>query len=99
VDEFGFEIGAQRHFGRAPRGQAARRITPLTKSANVSVCIAVSAAHRLVYHDFNHGSFDRETFSVFLDSLAEEIATWRIASACFILDNCAIHNGGCYGGV
>jgi hypothetical protein len=92
ADEFDFEIGTQRHFGRAPRGQAARRITPLTKSANVLVCIAVSTAHGLIYHDFNYRAFDRGAFSVFMDSLAEEVTARRIANARFILNNCAIHN-------
>jgi hypothetical protein len=53
IDKFGFQIGTQRHFGRAPRGQTARPITPLTRSANVSVCLAVSASHGLLYHDFS----------------------------------------------
>jgi hypothetical protein len=92
VDEFGFEIGTQRHFRRAPRDQAARRITPLTEPANVSVCITISAAHGLIYHDFNYGAFGREIFFVFMDSLAEEVVTRRITNACFVLDNCAIHN-------
>jgi transposase len=52
----------------------------------------VGTAHGLIYYDFNYGAFDRETFSVFMDSLAEEVATRRIANAYFILDNCAIHS-------
>jgi transposase len=92
IDEFGFQIGTQRRFGRAPRGQPAQRITPLTRSANVSVCLAVSAAHGLIYYDVNNGAFDRESFGIFIDSLAEEVAGRQIANACFIMDNCAIHN-------
>jgi transposase len=92
IDEFGFQIGTQRRFGRAPRGQPARRITPLTRSANVSVCLAVSAAHGLIYYDTNNGAFDRESFGIFIDSLAEEVSVRRIADACLILDNCAIHS-------
>jgi hypothetical protein len=47
----------------------------MTKSANVSVCIVVSAAHGLIYHDFNYVTFDRETFFVFMDSLERAIQT------------------------
>jgi hypothetical protein len=36
--------------------------------------------------------FDRETFAIFMDSLAEEVATRQIANACFIIDNCPIQN-------
>jgi hypothetical protein len=92
IDEFGFQIGTQRHFGRAPRRQTARRITPLTRFANVSVCLAVSASHGLLYHDFSVGTFDRDCFKIFMNSLAEEIASQQIASPCFILDTCPIHN-------
>jgi hypothetical protein len=92
VDEFGFQIGTQRHFGRAPRGLPAQHITSLMRSANVSVCLAASPAHGLIYFDFNYGAFDRGTFSGFIDSLAAEIAAQQIPNPCFILDNCAIHN-------
>jgi hypothetical protein len=92
IDEFGFQLGTQRKFGRAPQGQPARRITPLTRSANVSVCLAVSPLSGLIYHDVNFGAFDRESFAIFTDSLAEEVASLQIARACFILDNCSIHN-------
>jgi hypothetical protein len=78
IDEFGFQIGTQRHFGRAPRGQPARRITALTRSANVSVCLAVSAAHGLIYHDFNFGAFNRGGFAISMCSLAEEVNERRI---------------------
>jgi hypothetical protein len=75
IDEFGFQIGIQRHFGRAARCQTTRRITPLTRSANVSVCLAVSASHELLYHDFSVGAFDRKCFGIFMDSLAKEVAS------------------------
>jgi hypothetical protein len=74
IDESGLQIGTRGHFGRAPQGLPAQHITSLMRSANVSVCLAASPAHGLIYYDFNSGSFNRETFSVFLDSLAEEVA-------------------------
>jgi hypothetical protein len=92
LDEFGIQIGTQRRFGRAPRGQVAQQITPLTRSANISVCLAVSPNRGLIFHDVTQGSFDRETFELFIDSLAEEVATQQIANPCFIMDNCSVHN-------
>jgi transposase len=52
----------------------------------------VSAAHGLIYHDFNFGAFNRGGFAIFMCSLAEEVASNGIARPCFILDNCSIHN-------
>jgi hypothetical protein len=69
-----------------------RRVTPLTRSANVAVCLAVSAAPGIIYYDFNSSAFDRETFAIFMDSLAKEVATRQKANACFILNNCSLHN-------
>jgi hypothetical protein len=56
------------------------------------VCLAVSAAPGPICNDFNSVAFDRETVAIFMDSLAEEVVTCQIANACFILDNCAVHN-------
>jgi hypothetical protein len=58
----------------------------------VSGCLAVGDSHELLYHDFNVGVFDRECFGIFMDSLAKEGVSQQIASPCFILDNCLIHN-------
>jgi hypothetical protein len=92
IDEFGFQIGTHWQFGRAPLWLPAQHITSLMKSVNVSVCLAASPAHGLIYHDCHSGAFDRETFSVFIDSLAEEVSVQQIPNPCFILDNCTIHN-------
>jgi hypothetical protein len=92
IDEFGFNIGNQRRFGRAPQGQIAPRITPLTRSANISVCIAVSATYGLIYDENNNKAFNRETFAKFMNSLAEAVDFLHIPNPCFILDNCRIHN-------
>jgi hypothetical protein len=62
------------------------------RSTNISVCLAAGSAHGLIYHDFNYSAFDRETFSAFIDSVAEEIATQQNPNPNFILRNCAIHN-------
>jgi hypothetical protein len=56
------------------------------------VRLAVRASHGLLYHNFRVGAFDRECFGIFVDALAEEVASQQIASPCFILDNCPIHN-------
>jgi hypothetical protein len=56
------------------------------------VCLAVSATHGLISYDINDRAFDRESFGIFIDSLAEEISVCQIANACFVLDNCVIHN-------
>jgi hypothetical protein len=48
IDEFLFQIGTQRHFGRVHRGQTAERITPLTRPTNVSMCLAIRASHGLL---------------------------------------------------
>jgi transposase len=58
----------------------------------VSICLAASSAHGLIYYDVNSSTFDRETFAGFIDSLAEEVAVGQIPNPYFILDNCAIHN-------
>jgi hypothetical protein len=36
----------------------------------------------LIHYDVNNGAFDRESFGVFIDSLAEEFSVCQIANAC-----------------
>jgi transposase len=51
----------------------------------------VSATHGLIDHNWNQSAFNRETFAIFMDSFAEQLAAQHIANACVILDNCSIH--------
>jgi hypothetical protein len=77
INEFGFQIGTQRQFGRAPRGESVRRMTPLTRPANVSVYLVVRANYGLIYWDHWGSACDRDTFTISMDPSPKKWQTFR----------------------
>jgi hypothetical protein len=82
IYEFGFQTGSQRQFVRAPRGETTGRVTPLTRSVNVSVCPAISGNYELIYWDHWGSACDRDTFAIYMGSFAKEVANRQVANPC-----------------
>jgi hypothetical protein len=87
IYEFGFQTGPQRQFGLAPCGETTGRVTPLTRSVNVFVCLAISGNYELIYWDHWGSACDRDTFAIYMGSFAKEVANRQVANPCYILDN------------
>ena len=74
IDETGFNIWTRRSFGRAPRGQPARRVVHGQRGKNCTVTVAVSADVGLVHHTVASETVTRESFEAFLAETAQQCA-------------------------
>ena len=74
IDETGFNIWTRRSFGRAHRGQPARRVVHGQRGKNCSVTFAISADVGLVHHTIACETVTRETFEGFLAETAAQCA-------------------------
>jgi transposase len=91
VDEFGFSIATQRNYGRGRQGERVRPVTPLMRSPNQSVCMAVSPRSGLLHFLLYDRALDRADFAGFMNALCRILGQDN-QNICFILDNCRIHN-------
>lgn len=91
IDEMGISACTQRNRGRSKRGKRANWIGPLSKSANISICMAVSEENGVIYYSKQNGAFNGETFSEFIGELIKKCQELNLTDICFIMDNCKIH--------
>lgn len=91
IDEFGFNLSAQRRMGRSKRGQKAIHVTPLQRGANVSVCLAVEKNHGYIYHCTQTRAFTSNDFGEFLEVSADVVNSMKLTNVVFILDNAPAH--------
>lgn len=90
LDEFGFNLSTQRHYGRARTGVPAIQITPANQGTNVSVAMAIQRGHGIVLYEVQHQAFKIPTFTAFVARLLTQFA--GTADVCFVMDNCRIHD-------
>lgn len=67
IDECGYNIWTRRSYGRAPRGQAVRRVVNNQRGRNCNVTFAISNEVGLVHHSIQLGSTTLATFQQFLN--------------------------------
>lgn len=88
VDEMGFNLWTSRTQGRARLGERAVRQIARQRGQNVTVTLAVSPLHGLVYNSIKRGGQTTESFAGFLSELTELLEGERIT---IILDNAPAH--------
>jgi transposase len=94
VDEFGFNLGAQRHYGRSRSGTPAVQVTPANEGANVSVAAAVRRGAGVICYMAQDEAFTTETFNAFIEQLLAHFRANPEPDVCFVMDNCRIHDHG-----
>lgn len=91
IDEMGISVCTQRNKGRSKKGTRANWVGPLSKAANISICMAVSEENGVIHFSKQNGSFNSETFSEFIGELIQKCKELNLKDICFIMDNCKIH--------
>jgi transposase len=89
IDEFGFNLGTLRHFGRAPAGQLAIQLTPANHGANVSVVAAIQKGFGILYYKAQKTAFKAATFTACVQEILQQLAGQEV---CFVMDNCRVHD-------
>ena len=74
IDECGYNIWTRRSFGRAPRGEPARRVVNGQRGHNCNVTFAVSGEVGLVAHTIRMETTTRESFENFLAITVQQCA-------------------------
>jgi transposase len=92
VDEFGFNLSTQRHYGRARSGQRAIQITPANQGANVSVAMAIQRGRGIIQYTAKEKAFTAATFSDFIAELLASLQFSGETGVCIVMDNCKIHD-------
>lgn len=90
IDEVGYSISVQRKRGRSRIGTTPIQKIPIIRSANTTVCMAISKEEIILYQK-KEGSFDSNSFRYFLRELIQNIERSNIQNCCLILDNSPIH--------
>jgi transposase len=92
VDEFGFNLALQRHYGRSRSGTPAIQVTPANEGANVSVAAAVQRSARIICYQAQDEPFTTETFNGFIDQIIAHFQANPEPGVCLVMDNCRIHD-------
>lgn len=71
IDECGYNIWTRRSYGRAARGQPARRVVNNQRGRNCNVTFATSNEIGLVHHTINMDTTTRASFENFLQQTAQ----------------------------
>ena len=71
IDECGYNVWTRRTYGRAPRGQPARRVVSGQRGRNLNVTIAIAPGAGLVHHRMAQETVTREGFEGFLSDTAQ----------------------------
>lgn len=90
IDEVGYSISVQRNRGRAPKGKNVIAKTPLSKTPNTSVCMAITN-EEIIHYQKKNSAFNSESFSNFLKDLIEIIENSQMTNVCLVLDNSSVH--------
>jgi len=64
---------------------------PISSPSNLSVCAAVNKNLGLIYYEYQHQSYDGDSFYMFLTNLSFYLQDIEMNNLCFVLDNCSIH--------
>lgn len=91
IDEMGFSCCTQRNRGRSPKGKLCKRIGPLLKAPNTSVCMAVSKDIGIVHYSMKDTAFNGDLFIEFINELIEKCNILGLDHVCFIMDNVRMH--------
>lgn len=71
IDECGYNIWTRRSYGRAPRGQPARRVVNNQRGRNCNVTFAISNEVGLVHHTIRLATTTLASFQQFIDETCE----------------------------
>jgi transposase len=91
VDEFGYSLATQRHYGRSRAGQPAIMVTPSNRGTNISVAAAIQKGVGVIEHEDHEGSINEPMFTAFLGRVIQRLVRDQVPNPCIVMDNCRIH--------
>lgn len=90
LDEFGISTSTRNKYGRSKMNTTPKKVVRTIRSKNQSVLAAVSK-NRVINYRTRNGSFNRESFTSFLDNLITILINDGYSKTMIIMDNCSIH--------
>ncbi|XP_072026793.1 uncharacterized protein [Amphiura filiformis] len=93
IDECGYNLWTRRSYGRAPRGQPARRVIHNQRGRNCNCTFAISNEVGLVHHSIRLGSTTLESFQKFIyETCANAVQMFPVGDQIFLIyDNARPH--------